>query len=436
MSIIHIAGSNGKGSVALKTASTLSKHYKTGLFVSPHISSFRERIQIDGVPVTEQQVVTHLSEIFDLCEKNDIPATFFEVTTALAFKVFSAENCQCIVLETGLGGRLDATNIIQTPALSIITSIGLEHTRILGDTIEQIAREKCGIIKEGCPVLIGGSVPFNVAREVAEEKGAEVYECKDLLGDATTIPDSSISSVVMEDYDIENSKMAKAALILLQFHLAQKSIERGEQPVIITPEEMEEGVKVRPPCRFEEMDVDVILEGLQSEMKSVRVILDVAHNPQAMEYLISKLSTTYPSNNVRMVVGMSSDKDLKRCTDIILNYVGDASKLHLVSASHPRAASVDALLECNPVLKSAYYCNNIDDLQNNEENQSSVAIQVRRALDLAAFNDEMLVVCGSVFIMADAREELGIDEPRDSGVIAAVAGAGLRSSQENFDKKS
>jgi dihydrofolate synthase/folylpolyglutamate synthase len=183
------------------------------------------------------------------------------------------------------------------------------------------------------------------------------------------------------------------------------------------------------------MDIPI---ALGDKTKVVRVILDVAHNPQAMEYLISKLSRTYPSlrNNVRIVVGMSADKDLKQCTDTILKYLdGDVTKLHLVAASHPRAASVEKILECNPILRGAHYCpTDVETQQSQEGNDalSLVAIQVREALNLAAANAELVVVCGSVFIMADAREELGIVEARDSKVIAAVAGAGLRSSQENF----
>ena len=112
VAVVHVAGSNGKGSVALKTAHTLQRHggIKVGLFVSPHISSFRERIQIDGVPISEMQVEAHLRKVFDICDSGGIPATFFEVTTALAFRIFDAEGADVVVLETGLGGRLDATN--------------------------------------------------------------------------------------------------------------------------------------------------------------------------------------------------------------------------------------------------------------------------------------------------------------------------------------
>ena len=134
--IVHVAGTNGKGSVCYKIASALSSSgYKTGLFVSPHVSSFRERVMVSsggdggvGGPIGEDEVVDLLPDIFTACKANDIPATFFEITTALALQHFHRRGCDCIVLETGLGGRLDATNVVD-PTLSVVTSIGLEHTR-------------------------------------------------------------------------------------------------------------------------------------------------------------------------------------------------------------------------------------------------------------------------------------------------------------------
>jgi dihydrofolate synthase/folylpolyglutamate synthase len=428
IAVVHVAGSNGKGSVSLKTAHTLQKYTgcKVGLFVSPHISSFRERIQINGMPISEQQVEMHLQYIFDICEKENIPATFFEVTTALAFRIFDIENVDVVVLETGLGGRLDATNVICKPALSVITSIGLEHTRILGDTIELIALEKGGIMKTDCPVLVGKNVPLEVLQRQSIEKGVScLYTCDDVLGSPGVEPS-------FEDYDIENSRIATAAIQLLQSH-RQK---HNSHIKSLSNDEITMGVQIRPPCRFEELDIPVIISGT-AMTKTVRVILDVAHNPQAMDYLIVKLRANYPTSNVRVVVGMSADKDLRYCTDVILNYVNNNSeRVHLVEASHPRAASISSMMKSNPKLVDCHYSTTCDDsFNNNRDNDasSSVSIQVRSALQLAAVNDEIVVVCGTVFIMADAREELGIVEPRDSDAIADVAGAGFRSSQENFD---
>ena len=149
--------------MALKIAKTLqSSGLNVGLFCSPHVSSFRERMQINDQLIREDEVVHLLPHIYELCKIHDIPATFLEITTLLAFRYFALHQVDVIVLETGLGGRLDATNGITKPAVSIITSIGLEHTRILGDTMELIALEKGGIIKKDWPVLVG---PPNVPHE-------------------------------------------------------------------------------------------------------------------------------------------------------------------------------------------------------------------------------------------------------------------------------
>lgn len=237
VSVVHVAGSNGKGSVALKIANTLRvADFKVGLFVSPHISSFRERIQIDGKPLSEAQVIKYLSEIYDICEKEGIPATFFEITTALAFRAFAAEGCEAVILETGLGGRLDATNVVKSPALSVVTSIALEHTRILGDTVEKIAFEKGGIIKKGRPVLVGRNVPpdaLDALWERADDVGAsEFYRSEDVLGDVDDDPiviydGPEGGEATFEDYDAENSRMASAAVILLQFHFSELKNKHG-----------------------------------------------------------------------------------------------------------------------------------------------------------------------------------------------------------------
>jgi dihydrofolate synthase/folylpolyglutamate synthase len=351
-------------------------------------------MQINGKLISEDEVVEHLPHIYDICEMRDIPATFFEITTALAFVFF--RNADVVVLETGLGGRLDATNVIVSPALSIITSIGLEHTRILGETIPEIAREKGGIIKKDRPVLVGPNVPHDVLRAQAIEKGAEgYYTCEDLLGPLPT---------AITDYDKENARIAKAALILL---------ERSYPDVVrdVTPSNIEEGTSTRPPCRFE----------LVERSDGVTVVLDVAHNPPAMEYLLRKLKDTFPNRKYRIVVGMSSDKDLGLCANMMLQETPSES-LHLVQAFHPRAAKLEHMLDAEPRLLLAHY-----DLEDR-----SITQQLQKALVLAHSANEVLVVCGSVFLMTEAREALGFDEPRDSQYIAEVAGAHLRHGQEIF----
>ena len=216
--IFHVAGSNGKGSVCYKLAYILAysgKYKRVGLFTSPHISCFRERIcildssdpSVEQKMITEHDVVHILEKIFQVCEANDIAITFFEVVTALGFYYFSIiAKCDAVVLEVGLGGRLDATNVITSPTASVITSIGLEHTHILGNTLEAIAREKAGIIKAGTDLIVGPCVPHNVIIEEAQKKGVKCYKCDDLL---------TASEYEKDDFDIQNSRISTAVVELL-----------------------------------------------------------------------------------------------------------------------------------------------------------------------------------------------------------------------------
>lgn len=369
-------------------------------------------MQVNGEMITEEEVVELLPKIYDLCMQHDIPATFFEITTALAFSFYAKRGAHVVVLETGLGGRLDATNVVSNPALAVITSIGLEHTRILGDTIELIAAEKGGIIKPGRPVLVGPHCPHEVLQQCAREKGGGPYYVPSLvfgtLGDfAPTKTGNNDDDEAVADYDLENQDIAKAALALLK--QSHPDLLKG-----LSSDQIHQGTLIRPPCRFE-----------QIQQGNTTVILDVAHNPPAMVYLIRKLQATYPDSDFRFVAGMSSDKDLGQCARALLSTVGaDASRIHLVEAANPRAAKLEAILEAEPMLAGggAHY-----DLEDR-----SITKQVLLALETSKAKDEVLVVCGSVFLMAEAREALGFDEPRDSEYISEMAGAGIRHGQENF----
>jgi dihydrofolate synthase/folylpolyglutamate synthase len=180
--IIHIGGTNGKGSIALKISECLKNSgLKTGLFVSPHISSFRERAQINGNLLTENDVMILLPEILKLCDDNCIPASFFEISTILALLKFKRENCDVIVLEVGLGGRLDSTNIINSSVLSIITSVQLDHCKVLGFTTDEIAKVKAGIMKHNVDVLVGPHCPIELLKTEAKLTSSPFYTITDLL---------------------------------------------------------------------------------------------------------------------------------------------------------------------------------------------------------------------------------------------------------------
>ena len=213
---IHVTGTNGKGSVSHTIAAILQTcGYKVGLYTSPHVLNFNERIRINGKPISEDYVVRFVEEGRERFES--LGCTFFEIATEMAFKYFSDEEIDVAVVEVGLGGRLDSTNII-TPILSVITNVSLEHTQILGKTIEQIAHEKGGIIKEGVPVVIGEASPASrqVFESLAEERHAPIRFAED-------------EEVEYEDYIIDGRK--STALECLRFRESLGDTIRIIQPI-------------------------------------------------------------------------------------------------------------------------------------------------------------------------------------------------------------
>ncbi|CAM9889446.1 unnamed protein product, partial [Ectocarpus fasciculatus] len=354
---VHIAGTNGKGSVALKMARSLQLGgLKTGLFVSPHVSCFRERVQVDGAYIPESSIEDILPRIFDLCESQDIPATFFEVTTALAFQHFRESGVDAIVVETGLGGRLDATNILN-PAITVVTSVGLDHTKILGDTVEQIALEKAGIFKPGVPALVGDGCPIDIMKGVAESRGCPFHRWMDAF------PEGSPAAGADGDYDEENARLAEAGLILLG---------RAHPDLCVNEDALRRGVSQRPPCRFEVLQVDAppaaAVTGKQvgSPRSSggdagavvgaggrgasppegggeagasgggggggegvVTVVLDVAHNPPAIVRCFQKVvAKEFSGRRIRVVAAFSGDKDSKDCLSTVLTSAAP-DRIHL-----------------------------------------------------------------------------------------------------------
>lgn len=339
---IHIAGTNGKGSVSTKIAKALSlAGYKTGLYTSPHISCFRERIQINGEMISEECVVKNLENLLKL----NIPLTFFETTTLLAYLHFAQEKVDYAVIETGIGGRKDATNTL-IPELSIITSIGLDHTEILGDSLEKIAYEKAGIIKEGIPVLIGPSVPVKEIKAVADQKKSTLIEI------SGTFP----------SYDDENSDIAKFAL----------------QHLEVEENFIQEGCLARPPCRIE-------------KVRELPIILDVAHNPDGLTALFKSLKYLYPNKKFKAIVGLSDSKDIDGCLQILTQHV---SFIYLVQAKH-RGTSTVILAKKLDAMHFVHYT-------------TSLSIQ-----EILKDNTEPLLICGTFFIMNEARRLLGLNCPQD-----------------------
>lgn len=277
---IHIAGTNGKGSVAHMLAAIYQENgYKVGVFTSPHISDFRERIKINGKMVSKEFVTEFIQEHQKLFVS--LSATFFEICTAMAFRAFSDNKVDIAIVETGMGGRLDSTNVLK-PRLAIITNIGLDHTKYLGDTELDIATEKAGIIKENIPVLIGEKQPeiSKVFEKIAHEKNAPLYYSKF----------RPVETDLKGEFQKRNACTALTAVELLQQKWetsTDKNLAALHHVTALS------GFKGR----------------LQLVQKNPGVLIDVAHNPAGVQNLLHELKS-FEYDHLHIVYGVSNDKDV------------------------------------------------------------------------------------------------------------------------------
>jgi dihydrofolate synthase / folylpolyglutamate synthase len=276
--VIHVAGTNGKGSVcAMIDSICRAQGYRTGLFISPHLITFRERIRVNGEMISEDAVADNLTMIRDLIAAWDPHPTFFEVTTALALKHFGDAKIDIAILETGLGGRLDATNAVQSD-VSVITPIGLDHEKWLGYTLEEIAGEKAGIIKSGVPVV---SAPQQSQAE--EVIRARAGECGSSLQFVNGIYDHS-PITLRGQHQKQNAAVAIAAIQAANIELREKAIVRGL-------------ASIEWPARFQKWDE--------------RTIIDGAHNPSAARILAQTWREVFSDQKATLVLAVLSDKDLR-----------------------------------------------------------------------------------------------------------------------------
>ena len=325
---VHVGGTNGKGSTSLKIAESLHAcGLRTGLFVSPHLASFRERMQIDGKLMPEDAFMLHLPTVLQLCGNHGIPATLFELTFILACLYYEHTNCQVVVLEVGLGGELDATNVVQT-ALSIICSVSLDHTRILGATVEEIGLKKAGIFKQNVPALVGPGCPMDVMHSVASSRGALLTTLEEATvkygrwsvseqglghgenGDNNIVAATTTTAAAVdddyEDTDVLNSRIAHAALSILR----ETQVALGNDvfaAIDVWSTQVHHALSTRPPCRWEIHNVLVDATPTHSTSGSisgesmggsmmgervqvpVTVVLDVGHNPAAVAALSRRI---------------------------------------------------------------------------------------------------------------------------------------------------
>lgn len=380
---LHIAGSKGKGSVSAFCASVLQNAgYKVGLYTSPHLKDFEERMQVDRIPISRDLLVELVDEIKPLVDL--VPGlTTFEIMTGLALIFFQRSGVDLAVIEVGLGGRLDATNII-TPQVSVITSLYLDHVSILGDTLALIAAEKGGIIKPGVPVI---SAPqeaeaLEVLRAIAAEKDVDLYQVgvdypyqitsRSIKGQDFQIKEperlagQEYSIPLLGDFQVLNAVTALAALDILSL---------GSQFTISREAFMAGLLDVDWPGRF---------EILQEEPP---VIVDSAHNPASVAKLKETIDQYFPDRKLFLVFGISEDKQLAGMFSEILP---GTSHLIATQADHPRAMDPEELLA-----KAAEWdCSG--------ESIPDVGQALWRAVDLAG-QDGLVLVAGSIFVAASAR---------------------------------
>lgn len=286
LKIIHLAGTNGKGSTCNMLSAILqSAGYKVGLFTSPHLIDFRERIRVDGVCISEEWVVSFVNE--HKSHFDSLNASFFEWTTALAFEYFKYSLTDVVVLETGLGGRLDATNVV-SPMISAITNIGVDHTQYLGDTIELIASEKGGIIKPNVPVVISkGNLPevITVLTGIAQSNNSSIFFANqyDFSGD------------LKGNYQRFNRGVAIEILKHIPFEVSEENIREGFKNTIALT-----GFR----GRWEKLAA------------SPQVIADIGHNYSGVKEVVAQLANE-SYNELRIVWGMVNDKEIERIVDLL-----------------------------------------------------------------------------------------------------------------------
>lgn len=312
---VHVAGTNGKGSTSHLIASALQEAgYKTGLYTSPHLIDFRERIRINGQKISEEDVVAFVES--NKSTWATIQPSFFEMTVALAFWFFKKEKVDVAVIEVGLGGRLDSTNVIE-PELSVITNIGLDHMHLLGDSIEKIAAEKAGIIKKNIPVVIGSMRPE--AKEVMEQTAQTVGAAVTYTSSEIPIPPCPLNGL----YQQENIRTALTSLRVLS---------KTTRP-LLTEEAIAKG--------FEKVIENTGLMGRwQFLQQSPMVIADVGHNEDGIRYILRQLKQPV-YDHLHFVIGMVNDKDIEK----ILELLPKEATYYFCKANIPRGLDAALLKE-------------------------------------------------------------------------------------------
>lgn len=356
---IHVAGTNGKGSTSHLLASVLQEAgYKVGLYTSPHLKDYRERIKINGKDISEEFVCKFISKNKSFFEENQL--SFFEMTVGLAFEYFKKEKTDINIIEVGMGGRLDSTNIIN-PLISVITNIGLDHTQFLGNTLEAIAFEKAGIIKNNIPTVIGEYTKEtkNVFLNKAKETNSEIFFASDLI--VETYPSELLGS-----YQIQNKKTVLQTIKVLQSQNEYK----------VTEENIKNG--------FQKVLQNTGLQGRWQQLRETpKVICDTAHNSHGLKIVLNQIQNE-KFEQLHIVLGVVNDKDLNE----ILPLFPKNAKYYFCKPNIPRG--LDAELLQKTASKFELY----------GKVYNSVSNAYQEALGISSKKD-FIYIGGSTFVVAE-----------------------------------
>jgi dihydrofolate synthase/folylpolyglutamate synthase len=375
---IHVAGTNGKGSVAAMLHSILCEAgYRAGLYTSPHLVDFRERVKVGPDMVDKDFIFDFVSRLKDEIDKNGY--TFFETTTALAFHYFGQKKVDVAVVETGLGGRLDATNMI-TPLMSIITNIGREHTKQLGDVIAQIANEKAGIVKRSVPTItaVSQTEAFDAIKAVCSQRKSELIHVQDVSH--CKILESSIEGARF-NFSSDSSSYENLKLNLAGEHQILNAV----TALTATQKLKQLGWKVEETAIREGLSKTDWRARLEVFRRKPLVLLDVAHNPPGMRVLIQALQQLFPEKQIIFVFGVLEDKDHR---SMIAEISKKARFIILTKPDYSRAAEPESFKDV--VEKNGIPC--------------EIIPQVKQAY-LAALKkaepDDVICVTGSHFVVGE-----------------------------------
>ncbi|MCL2670468.1 MAG: bifunctional folylpolyglutamate synthase/dihydrofolate synthase [Clostridiales bacterium] len=364
---IHVAGTNGKGSTCAMLSHILcAAGYKVGLHTSPYVNEFAERFQINNTPIGDAALLCAMETVKAHAEQMADRPTEFELLCAVSLLWFARENCDYVVIEVGMGGRLDATNVIDTPLLAVITAMGFDHTASLGNTMREIATEKAGIIKPGGTVVIYGenAEAETVFAEVCAARGAVLYKT-----------DFSLYDSEKYTLGLQGAYQRKNAALVLQCVaiLRDKGISIPEEAVV-------RGLaQTRWPARFETLHANPT------------VILDGGHNPHGVQAALASLLAGYPNRKYHFVIGLMADKDID---GMLAPLAPHAVAMYAIATDYPRALCAATLAD-----RMRRYCENVLCAE-------SVEAGVRLAMD-AAGKDGVVCVIGSLYMAGEVRRLFG-----------------------------